>query len=321
MAEFNPVLQGDRASTSAPGFSSPRGPLLTLDDLFWLVYLYPLRILSALGFHQLLYRLGGLFQFRVERRAVLVARRILAAASAGITGYQAPDIARRMLANSKCRMLDDLILSWPSRARKLRCAGIDGLEHLERAKACGRGVVVLTAHFCATRLAKRYLATHGYPMLTVRDRIAEADWWGRLARRILEPRRRQFLRSITGEVVFVQDRDCALKILQRLRSGGLVNIHFDGRSGKKLAAWPFLGLPRSFGTGVFEIVRLSGCAVVPMLSLGKSSSFRIVFEPALEIGVASGRDEFVRANLPNFVRTIEKQIRNHPEEWEEWISF
>jgi KDO2-lipid IV(A) lauroyltransferase len=321
MAEFDPVLQDDRTLTSAPGFSSDKGPLVTLDDLFWFVYLYPLRILSALGFHQFLYRLGGLFQFRVERRAVLVARRILAAASAGITGYQAPDIARRMLANSKCRMLDDLILSWPSRARKLRCAGIDGLEHLERAKASGRGVVVLTAHFCATRMAKRYLATHGYPMLTVRDRITEGDWWGRLGQRILESRRRQFLRSITGEVVFVQDRDCALKILQRLRSGGLVNIHFDGRSGKKLAAWPFLGLPRSFGTGVFEIVRLSGCAVVPMLCLGKSSSFRIVFEPALELAVASGRDEFVRANLPNFVRTIEKQIQSHPEEWEEWISF
>src|SRR5215475_11405210 len=107
MAEFDPVLQDDRTLTSAPGFSSDKGSLVTLDDLYWLVYLYPLRILSALGFQQFLYRLGGLFQFRVKRRAELVTRRILAAAIAGITGDQAPDIARRMLANSKCRMLDD----------------------------------------------------------------------------------------------------------------------------------------------------------------------------------------------------------------------
>ena len=296
-------------------------PLLTLDDLFWFLYLYPLRILSGLGFQELIYRLGGLYNFRVKQRVELAADRMLAASSAGITAEAAPRIARRMLANSKSRMLDDLTLSWPSCVPKLRCAGIEGLEHLDRAKAAGRGVVVLTAHFCATRLAKRYLATHGYPMLTVRDRIGVGDWWGRLGRRFLQPRRLQFLRSITGEAIYVQERGFALKILQRLRSGGLVHLLFDGRSGKKFAVWPFLGLPRSFPAGVFEIVRLSGCAVVPMLCLGRSSGFRIKFEPALDLVAASGRDEFVGANLPNFVRILEKQIQDYPEEWEEWISF
>lgn len=297
------------------------GPLLTLDDLFWFLYLYPLRMLSGLGFQELIYRLGRLYEFRVKQRAELAAVRMLAASSAGITAEAAPRIARRMLANSKSRMLDDLILSWPSRARKLRCAGIEGFEHLGRALACGRGAIILTAHFCATRVAKRYLATRGYPMLTVRDRFTGGDWWGRLGRRFLEPRRLQFLRSIMGEAIYIQDRGFALKVLQRLRSGGLVHIAFDGRSGKKFAVWPFLGLPRSFPTGVFEIIRLSGCAVVPMLCLGRSSGFRIKFEAALDLVAASGREEFVRANLPNFVRSLEKQIQDHPEEWEEWISF
>jgi len=303
------------------GSSFHRAQFVTLDDLLWFLYLYPLRLLAALGFQKLIYGLGRLFQFRVEQRVEVVAGRMLAARTAGITSDAAPAIARRMLANSQCRMLDDLILSWPSRARRLRCAGIEGLEHLDRAAASGKGVVLLTAHFCATRVSKRYLATRGYPLLTVRDRITVGDWWGRLGRRFLEPRRLQFLRSIAGEAVYVQDSAFALKILQRLRSGGLVHILFDGRSGNKSAVWPFFGVPRNFPTGIFEIIRLSGCAVVPMLCLGRSSAFRIKFGPALEIVAASGREEFVGANLPNFVRILEKQIQAHPEEWEQWISF
>ena len=296
-------------------------PFVTLDDLFWLLYLYPLRILSAIGSQELIYLLSRLFQFRVKQRGELVAHRILAAPASGIACDQVSRIARRVLANSKFRMLDDLILSWPSGRRKLRCVGIEGLVHLDRARAPGKGVILLTAHFCATRVAKSHLASLGYPMLTVRDRTPDGDWWGRAGRRILEPRRRQFLHSVIGEAVYVQDRSCTLKIFQRLRSAGLVHIHFDGRSGNNSVLWPFLGVPRRFSTGVFEIIRLSGCAVVPMLCLGRSSAFRIRFQPALDIAPASCRKEFVSANLPMFVQTIEKQIRNYPEEWEAWMSF
>lgn len=37
--------------------------------------------------------------------------------------------------------------------------------------------------------------------------------------------------------------------------------------------------------------------------------------------VKSGRGEFIRANLPAFVQTIEKQILDYPEEWEQWMSI
>ena len=141
------------------------------------------------------------------------------------------------------------------------------------------------------------------------------------SRRMLDPRRIEFLRSILGETVFVQDRDCTLKILQRLRSGGLVNIHFDGRSGKKNARWPFLGVSRDFAIGPLDLARLSGCAVVPMACTGNAAGFRLRFGPPIEITYESEREEFVRANLPGFVSAIEAQVREYPEEWEQWMTF
>src|ERR1700761_2178824 len=94
-----------------PGHSrspSQSAPFLTLDDLFWFLYLFPLRMLSGLGLEPLLHGLGELFQFRVVQRAELTARRIRTANA--IPEDQAPAIARRMLQNSKTRMLDDLML-------------------------------------------------------------------------------------------------------------------------------------------------------------------------------------------------------------------
>jgi lauroyl/myristoyl acyltransferase len=296
-------------------------PLLTVDDLLWFLYLYPLRVLSAISPRPLLYSIGRLSWFRARKRREAAARRMLKARCPGIPRAQISHIAGKFLANSAVRMLDDLVVSWPSYPRRLRCSKIEGLEHLEQARSAGKGVILLTVHFCATRIAKQHLASIGYPILTVRDEIAEGDWWGRLGRRTLAPRRMKFLQAIMGESVNVQDRGCVLKIVGRLRSGGMVNIHFDGLAGARTTPWAFLGAPRNFSTGIFDIVRLSGCTVVPMLCLGRSSGFRIVFGPILDTVQTPDRDKFIQANLPAFVETMEQQILKHPEEWEQWMSI
>ena len=302
-----------------PSLSSAEQPLITVDDLLWFLYLYPLRILSAIAPRSLLYSIGRLSRLRGRKRMDAAVRRMLSVQCVGLPRDQIPQIADKLLANSADRMLDDLIVSWPSSQRRLRCTEIQGLEHLERARSAGKGVLLLTVHFCATRVARRHLVSIGYPILTVRDRIAPGDWWGRLGHRVLAPRRVKFLRAIIGESVYTRDPSCVLKIFNRLRCGGLVNTHFDGESGTRTIPWSFLGSSRHFSTGVLDLVRLSGCAVVPMVCLGRSSGFRIVFGPVLDIVRTPGRDEFIQANLAAFVEAIEQQIVDHPEEWEPWM--
>jgi lauroyl/myristoyl acyltransferase len=302
-----------------------RLPLFTTNDLLWLLYLYPFRLLSWIAPRALLYSIGRLaeplVQFHTRGIKEKAIRRMLAAPLCAITPGQAPRIARQSISNYMFRMLDDVLLRQPSFEHKLHCADLEGIGHLERAVSAGNGAILLVGHFCANRIAQRYLATLGYPILSVQNQAPVNHTAGRLGLRYLQPRTIELRRSVNPDLVYSQDPECSLKILQRLRSGGLVLIQLDGKVGARTVEGPFLGGWRRFPAGIFEIARLSGCAVVPMLCLGRSTGFRIVFSPMLDIAKAPSREEFVAANLPCLTQTLEQQIADYPEEWWLWTHI
>ena len=256
-----------------------------------------------------------LVQFRWRRRREKAISWIVSAC--GLTPKQAVRIARQSISNDMFRQLDDLVLLRPPHRQMLHCTGIEGIQHLDEAMAAGNGVILLTAHFCVTRIAVRYLATLGYPVLTVQKQTPRKPSEGRLGS-VLRQHYLELRRQGNPDVVDIQDADCSLKILQRLRSGGLVHMHVDALSAKTAVEGPFLGVPWRFPAGAFDFVRLSCCAVVPMLCLGRSTGFHIRFSPMLRVAKADSREEFLNANLPAFTEVFERQIADHPEEWRLW---
>jgi phosphatidylinositol dimannoside acyltransferase len=298
-------------------------PFVTLNDLLWLLYLYPIRLLSRVFPRWSLYAIGKLsdpiIQFHARR---LKARAVpwIARACRTTPGHAAR-IASQSLSNNIFRTLDELLLLRPSCGKMLRCTGIDGIQHLEASIARGKGVILLVGHFCANRIAMRYLAGQGYAALSVHNQRPSNQAQGRLGRRFLQPRSIQLQKRAYPDMVYIQDADCSLKIMRRLRAGGLTVLQFDGRGGTKVIERVFLGMPWRVPSGIFEIVRLSDCAVVPMLCLGRSSGFRIRFDPMLAIAGAPSRDAFVSANLPTFLNAVERRITENPEEWTPWTRF
>jgi len=297
-------------------------PWFTANDLLWLLYLYPLRLLSAFVSRALLYRIGSvaepLVQFHWRRRREKAIPWIVTAC--GCTPRQAARIARAAVSNNMFRILDDLLLFRPS-CEVIHCTGIHGVEHLKRAISMDRGVIILTGHFCANRIAEKYLAAIGYPMLSVHNQRPSNKAEGLLGRRVLQPRYIKLQQQANPDVVYTQDEECSLKILARLRSGGLVNLQLDGLAATSSVEGTLLGVAWRFGAGAFELARLSGCAVVSMLCLGGSSQFEIRFSPKLNPVKAASRDEYVAANLPVLTQTLEKLIVDHPEEWRLWTHF
>ncbi|HTS47738.1 MAG TPA: hypothetical protein VMH05_07335 [Bryobacteraceae bacterium] len=312
----------ETGAAAAPMVSSKprRMPLVTFNDLLWMLYLYPIGWLARVLPRSLLYAIGRLanpiVQFHARDRRAKAAAWI--AAACGTTAEHARKIAADSLSHNLFGTLDDLLLVRPGSDSMLCCDGVEGLHHLETALARGKGVILLVAHFCANRIALRYLAMRGYAALTVHNRQPTNVAEGRLGREFLQPRRIGLQRRAFPEHVFVQDAECTLKIMRRLRAGGLVMLQMDGRAGTNPIEHSFLGRRRHLASGVFEIVRLSDCAVVPTLCLGRSDGLRICFDPMLEIVRGSSRDAFVSANLSQFLTIVEKQVIANPEEWRLW---
>lgn len=303
---------------------APRRPLIAVKDVGWLIYLYPVRFLASLLPARAVHWVARL----VERGLRPVGRRfegqLLAALEAGLgrstSAEQRAAIARAFCDNAAVRAIDDLLMDKLVDGGRLPVEVI-GLEHLQAALSRGKGAMILTFHFFAHRLALRHLAHIGYPVLCVRNESPRDPDMGRLGAAFCKKLYQRFLHEIIRDEVYFHDPECTLKLLARLRSGGLVNLHLDATLARQLVTVPFLGAARSFPTGALEIVRHTGCGVLTMLSIRDQSGLRIVFEPPLAMKAASSRDEYRSLNLPQIAGRLEAQILEHPDQWALWVRL
>lgn len=297
-------------------------PFVTLKDVLWLLYLYPVRALARLAppstAHTAARAFAPLFQLMRRPQRDFAAERI--SHTLGLDEAHCRRVARRFVAHAVRRAADDLALTRLG-DRPVPRTTLRGRENLDQALAAGKGVLLLTGHFYANRAAKHHLRAIGCPVLSVRNGVPPDGAAGRLGRNRFQRRYVEFLHSVIRDEVLIQDPECSLRILRRLRSGGLVNVHFDAAFAAERTEMPFLGVPRLFGTGILDIVRLSGCEVVPMQCLGSTEDLSIVFDAPLAVVRGGTREAFLAANLPLFVRTLEAQVREHPDEWELWVRL
>ena len=188
-----PAETGPRIS-ALPGaeLRGKKQRLVTVKDALWFTYLYPLRFLAAVlpcGALRLAGRLAEpAFQFITRKQKRVVTEGLALATGGGASPAARRKTARRFVTNAVVRAVDDLILNRLTARRRLACAELRGLDHLKSALAAGKGVIVVTGHFYANRLAKRHLAEIGYSMMSVRHGQPPDRMMGRLGKRFLQPR-------------------------------------------------------------------------------------------------------------------------------------
>lgn len=200
-------------------------------------------------------------------------------------------------------MVAELALAWFGSRRLLQTMfAVEGVEHLHRALAGGRGVILCAGHFTPIEVAS----------------IAVADYAPRYAL-LYNKRRSQLLseiqrRSRTRYCDAAFEKHNLRAMLRSLRENSVVWFSADeAHTGKSSALLPFFGQPALTNTSLSRLARISGAALVPLFFCRNSDGkgYQLRFEPALE----NFPSDDIIADTQRLIAVLENQIRECPAQY------
>jgi KDO2-lipid IV(A) lauroyltransferase len=143
-------------------------------------------------------------------------------------------------------------LSWWGSDEQLKSlVTIEGVEHLQQAKAGGTGVVLITGHFCTLELAGHMLSLH--------------NLMGAMYRPMKNPLMDQIiLRARKRRLTPVFERDDIRTMTRSLRKGEAVFYAYDQNYGLDHAQFiPFFGIPAATITTTSRFATMGKALVIP----------------------------------------------------------
>jgi Kdo2-lipid IVA lauroyltransferase/acyltransferase len=275
-----------------------------LHPRFWLSWLGLLLMrLSVYLPAKLQYRigmlLGQLMQPFMRSRAKVV-RRNLQLCFPEMSDAEREYLVKKILKNTGMMMIETAISWWASDRQLRRRVTYEGLEHLEAAKAKGKGVILLTGHFTSMEIGGRLimLQTPAYVMFRhLKNPLFNAV----------------MMRSRIYHSEGIVMRDDVRAMLRALRKNKVVWYAPDQDFGPRNSIFAkFFGVTAATIPATARMVKMTGAEVVPFVPKRNSDgSYHIQIFPAWE-AYPSG-DDIVDAQRIN--DWIESQIRQMPEQY------
>jgi len=292
-------------------------PWVTVKDVLWGVYLFaglcvPGKLLPYLA--RAVSALDPVARLAAKPLRKEIVKNLSLSFAAAPSSVALENTAGRFISNAIRQKMDDLLLMYDD--AKVRCLSFSGREHLDSALSAGKGVMLVSLHWFANRASNRWLASIGYPVMSVRNHEPPDRFMGRVGHRSLQPRYVSLLHRVIRDEVYIQDRECSLKILQRLRKGGIVEIHMDVPYSRHLITRSLLGRPRQIPAGSMHLVKISGCAILPKLALGNADSLEIRIGPPLAVDFALPMEAFCESHLASVMDVLESMAIEYPDQWE-----
>jgi Kdo2-lipid IVA lauroyltransferase/acyltransferase len=177
---------------------------------------------------------------------------------------------------------------------------VEGLEHLERLRAGGRGVLMLSGHFLTLEICGRLLCNH-VPLAGMYRRHGAAVFEWSVKRGRLRYAAAMFAREELRAAV------------RHVKAGGLLWYAPDqDMRGKDTVFAPFFGVPASTITATFQLARLTGAAVVPFFH-HRDGAGGYVLRVGAPLEDIAGEDEIAHTTRVNAL--IAAMVREAPDEY------
>jgi KDO2-lipid IV(A) lauroyltransferase len=222
----------------------------------------------------------------------------------GVPAGEAARIARRSYQNLGRGMIDFAAFRKWSRQELLAQVNVDGVEHLEAARAAGRGAVIVAGHFGSWEFGGVIIPALGFPTSVIVGEQTNS----RVDDVMNDLRSRHNLGLITKA-------SALKKALTTLRNNEFVALLADQDARKGGVIVDFLGRPASTVRGPALFAIRARCPVIPLTVHREGKLHRAVFEAPLWPDPALDEEANVLLLTRYYVDALSQQIRAHPDEY------
>ncbi len=283
-------------------------------DVGWAVirlFVAVVRRLDLLGVLRLGRRLGWISSHLLRLRKAVAFLNLNVAFGDGLRMRRKRQIFRRAAGCIATMGLETLHYCFEPPEKFMRNVSISGQEHLAKALAKGRGVVLAGGHVGTFTFVAARLSREGFPAWV----IVRFPHDPRVGELYLEAMERL-------GVPCIPDRprpQCIKQCMSRLRSNEILHVLIDQKPSRGTGCVvPFFGIPTEMFPGAISMALRTGAAVLP-ITIHRKGLTRHVIEigPEIEVVRSGDRQKDVAVNLARVVKTFEESIRRYPEEW--WV--
>ena len=248
--------------------------------------------------------LGYVFAGAARRNLQGNLRHVLCAA-AGQEHLEA--VCRQVFRNSAKNTVDMLRLPSITGGQVESLVTVHGWEHLEAARARGKGVVLTSAHFGEMDVAVQIVAVRGLRPVILHERLRPQQLFDYVAG----------MRSRMGiQIVPLGDASVLKLAFRTLRQNGLLGVMADRDVTKSGRVVRFFGADARLPDGHVTLALHTGAAILMGFSLRRpDDSFEIFVEPPIILESTGDREADVDRGVARVISVLERYIGANPEQW------
>ena len=197
----------------------------------------------------------------------------------------------------------------PSNIYKL--VKVEGLEHLEKAYAEGKGVIMCTGHYGNWELLGATVALHGYPMLSITRKQNNAN---------MDKAINEFRQMVGQKVTYNRGEHGLLAISRMLKEKNLLGVLYDQDTNDDGVEIELFGKHSVIPLGPAALSRIYGSPILPIfLHNNDDWTCTAKIYPALYTPQTKDKKQDFYQVTKQLVDILEQEINAHPEMWF-WVN-